>query len=137
MAEPSHPEACAAPGMVPRVLPVSMDPEVVGDLRALELRNPGVVRQLVARFIAREEDFLADPKLRSDALDLGFLRDNAHRMKGSAGALGARRLAECAGRLERAARCGDSVASGVLVDLLRAEFAVAVSQLGDVYGVNP
>ena len=129
MTEPSHREAYAELAV--------LDATVVAELRQLDSGNPGVLPGLIARFIAREELFLADPKLRPDALDLGFLRANAHRIKGSASAFGACGLAECAARLERAAGHGDVAETKVLIDHLRAQFAQAVLRLVDVYGVKP
>jgi two-component system, sensor histidine kinase len=117
------------------MVPASMDPEVVGDLQEMERRNPGVLQGLLARFIAHQKAFLADPRCQGDALDLDFVRAGAHRLKGSAGSLGARGLAECASRVELAALADDVAATRHQLGLLRATFDEVVPVVGQLYGV--
>ena len=116
------------------MVPASMDPEVVRELREMELRSPGVLSGLVARFIANQRAFLADARCRGKTLDLDFVRVGAHRLKGSAGSLGARDLALRAGRLERISIASDRVGAGLELAELRAEFEAMVPVLGSLYG---
>lgn len=136
MADPGKEAAYGARGEVLTVWPAPMDSDVVKELREMTSRSPGGLNSLIACFVAREEAFLADPKVQPDALDFDFLRANAHRLKGSAGSLGARALAEFAGHLEYAAGRGDHAQVSALITRVRTEFARAIVLFGEVYGVR-
>lgn len=114
----------------------ALSPVILEELRILDARRPGTVGGLCARFIAQQEEFLRDLRVQAGALEPAFVRAGAHRLKGSAGALGAQELAECAARLERAASLGDPQLIGNVLDEVRAALAQARAQLGAAFGVS-
>lgn len=108
---------------------------ILEELRVLDARRPGTFAGLCARFVAQYGEFLADPRLRADTLEPAFVRAGAHRLKGSAGALGAVELAECAARLEHAATQGDAASIGLCVQRVSTAFERARELLGAASGV--
>lgn len=99
-----------------------IDPQTLSDLLLVDARNPGTMRALAARFIAQQGSFLNDPRLQPESLDRVFVADGAHRLKGTAGTLGATELAECALQLERMAPTGDAASLSAQVQRLRKAF---------------
>ena len=103
---------------------VTWDPQIAATLRDLASPDePDFVGELVETFLADARQSLAivhDALLRGDAA--AALRA-AHRVRGAALNLGARRLAEAAGALEREAKSGASATLGPLADALDAELA--------------
>ncbi|MBK8070223.1 MAG: Hpt domain-containing protein [Rhodanobacteraceae bacterium] len=110
-----------------------IDPQTLSDLLLVDARNPGTMRALVARFTANQRSFLDDPRLQPDSLDRVFAGDGAHRLKGTAGTLGATELAECALQLERLAPTGDAASLSAQVQRLREAFDGASRMLAAAF----
>jgi signal transduction histidine kinase/CheY-like chemotaxis protein/HPt (histidine-containing phosphotransfer) domain-containing protein len=89
-----------------------------------------------SKFSSLVDFYIAQSKEQSDqfqqwqsSLTLGEIGDEAHKIISSAGALGARRVQELAGRLQTACRAGDEASMPVLLDQLTSASAAASSAL--------
>jgi CheY-like chemotaxis protein len=121
-ARPPAPEPIATPEA-----PI-LDPARVDALRDLER---GLSRPLFKPVV---ENFVNNPpfgELKTALAGCSWqqIRFVAHRLKGSASNLGAARLAQRAGRLERTAAAGDSAGVSTLVLQLQEDFAIAADAL--------
>ncbi len=98
-----------------------LDDEAWTMLRDLEAGDPGVIDEVV-------DAFLGDLEARVDAIAAAVaagasedLHQQAHRLKGASGGLGARHLADACGELERIGRAGSTEGAERHLDRLRAE----------------
>jgi PAS domain S-box-containing protein len=84
---------------------------------------------LVELYIAQAEEQSQQFQQWRSNLTLGEIGDEAHKIISSAGALGARRVQELAGRLQSVCRAGDGVSMPGLLDQLTSASAAASSAL--------
>lgn len=96
----------------------TLSSQVLAELR--EVGGDALVRELMAVFAERTPERLRSAETCHAAGDLEGTAAALHSLRSAAGTIGARRLGELAGRLERAARGrgGDDLAQG-LVELRR------------------
>ena len=105
----------------------AIDQDIVDSIRSC--MDESKFASLVDFYIAQaEEQAQQFQQWRSD-LTLGEIGDEAHKIISSAGALGARRVQELAGRLENACRAGDGASMPGLLDQLTSASAAASSAL--------
>ena len=111
----------------------TLSSEVVAELR--EIGGDDLVRDLMAVFAERTPQRLRSAESCHGAGDLEGAAAALHSLRSAAGTVGARRLGELAGRLERAARGqgGADLAAG-LVDLRR-ETAAALDEARRLAGL--
>jgi CheY-like chemotaxis protein/HPt (histidine-containing phosphotransfer) domain-containing protein len=95
----------------------AVDPQVLARLRELETDVPGLVADVVSVFLRETPDRIERIQAALKSGDLPGLESAAHGLKGSAGAVGAQRLAQLCEAIERhgrerdAADCSASVAA--------------------------
>ena len=107
-------------------LPV-IEQEVVDSIRSCMDRS--TFSSLVKIYIAQAEEQSQQFQLWRSSLPLGEIGDEAHKIISSAGALGARRVQELAGRLQSACRAEDEAPVAGLLDQLSTASAAAASAL--------
>jgi len=108
----------------------SIDWSVIEALRAFSSADLDLVRELVASFevhVTQQLPELEQAVRRDDATTTQFL---AHRMRGTSGNIGARRMAFLCERLEELGRGGVTIGGMELVDDLWTEFARVRAALG-------
>jgi CheY-like chemotaxis protein/HPt (histidine-containing phosphotransfer) domain-containing protein len=92
----------AAAPSAPRDQRPLLDPAVLGQIRELARdREPQLLRDLHARFARSAPELLRSMRAAAASGDLEALTTAAHTLKGSAGSLGATRLAELCGAIEQ------------------------------------
>jgi HPt (histidine-containing phosphotransfer) domain-containing protein len=89
--------------------------DMLGDLKDLFLSDTGEQLAILARML--------------EARDAGAVREVAHRLKGSALAMGASQLAKICSGIEDAARDGDLARAAAAAPALAAEFADVAAAL--------
>ncbi len=110
----------------------TLSSEVVAELRTVG--GDKLVRELMAVFAEHTPDRLRSVERSFAAGDLEATAAALHSLRSASGTVGARRLAELAGQLERAARAdvADDLAAGLTQLLLEAEQVLhAATQLGE------
>lgn len=95
----------------------TLAPQVVAELR--EVGGETLVRELMAVFAERTPERLRSAEQSLAAGDLEGFAAAIHSLRSASGTIGARRLADLAGRLERAARGGDDDLAVGLTSLRR------------------
>jgi len=113
--------------------PLCLDATVLADIRALSGPGEDLLAEVVKLFVADVPDQLVTLRAALDARDAVAARRIAHRLKGSALATGARRLAAACASVEDAAREGDvdraAAAAATLDDEFRAVRAALEREL--------
>jgi HPt (histidine-containing phosphotransfer) domain-containing protein len=107
-----------------------VDWSVIEELRAFSTDEMDLVRELVASFevnVTQQLPELEQAVRRDDAETTRFI---AHRLRGSCGHIGARRMEFLCERLEQLGRAGVTIGAMELVDDLWAEFARVRAALG-------
>jgi HPt (histidine-containing phosphotransfer) domain-containing protein len=106
-----------------------IDAKMWDSLKALEQAGePGFLRGVVAQFLETSPARLRAIHKAAAARDFAALEREAHTLKGSAGILGAQRMAECCERLESHARERRGADEAALVSLER-EWEAARAEL--------
>jgi PAS domain S-box-containing protein len=108
------------------VLPV-IEQDIVDSIRSC--MDESKFSSLVDFYITQAEEQSQQFQQWRSSLTLGEIGDEAHKIISSAGALGARRLQELAGRLQAACRSGDGASVPELLDQLTSASAAASSAL--------
>ena len=136
------PDAAASSPAEPPVFPppsstvVALDSETLERMRALgRVAGRDLLREMVDTFRARPH--LEELKEAIAAGDRNALELCAHSLKGSAGTLGARRLAELCAELERGARAGDADPSSRQIGDLEEEYRRVLDELQAAAGAVP
>jgi len=80
-----------------------LEPAMIAQLRSLDAGHPGFLRELVENFAADSAELVASLPAQVAARDGDAVRIAAHRLKGTAANLGAKRLSEACAALEEAA----------------------------------
>ena len=106
-----------------------MDQHVIEELRALDEGQGDVLRQLVEMFVASAEGRINKMDQALGTGDLRGLSAEAHGFKSSCANLGANRMASLCQQLEHAKTPEAAAKLGDLPSKLRAEFALASSEL--------
>jgi HPt (histidine-containing phosphotransfer) domain-containing protein len=106
-----------------------LDAEQVADLIALDQGRGAVFAQFVDALLAGADARIARLRQQADCADTAALAATAHAFTGSAGNLGAARLACLLGRIEAAGKRRDVAAVQDLLGLLDAEYAAARAAL--------
>jgi HPt (histidine-containing phosphotransfer) domain-containing protein len=124
-AAPVTPDVTGEPGTTGARPPVGeiVDWSVIDQLRAFSTDEMDLVRELVASFevnVTQHLPELEQAVRRDDAETTRFI---AHRLRGSCGHIGARRMEFLCERLEQLGRAGVTIGGMELVDDLWAEFA--------------
>ncbi|MBX3665029.1 MAG: response regulator [Burkholderiales bacterium] len=114
----------------------ALDPEGVSMLRGLYENDAAGLEELVASFVARFPAELSEIVEAVNTQNFAGVAARAHKMKGSAGALGARGLACAAARLEQNARAGDRRGNFGLIRELMESFEAAHVALRDLVYVH-
>ncbi len=97
-------------------------------MRATVGDDPDVIRELVQEFVPAARLEIAEIHAAVGSAQAERVRTASHKLKGSSGLVGARRLFEVCGKLEAAGNAGDWSAIGNLapcLDLLMHEIEVA------------
>ena len=97
-------------------------------MRATVGDDPEVIRELVQEFVPAARSDIAEIHAAVGSAQTERVRAASHRLKGSSGLVGARRLVEICAKLEAAGNVGDWPAIGVLasgLDRLMREIEVA------------
>ena len=97
-----------------------LDPEVLAGLR--KLGGAGLFRELCEVFLGDAEARLEALKEAAEVGDAETVERTAHTLKGSAGNMGARKMAETCTRLQDAASAGDLSGVPVLLEQLRKDY---------------
>jgi len=109
---------------------MAIDAATLRELKALdEASGGGLLDELVGLFSANTPERIARARNLLAAKDASGLADEAHALKGSAGALGASGLLKLAGTLESAARAADLSTAVEQLDAIEAEFQAALAEL--------
>ena len=113
-----------------------MDPEALERIRALgRAAGRDLLRQLVETFSSRPH--LEELREAMAAGDRKSLELRAHSLKGSAGTLGAQRLAELCAELEHSAKDDDSEPFVPQIDALEEEYRQVLAELAVAAGAAP
>jgi CheY-like chemotaxis protein/HPt (histidine-containing phosphotransfer) domain-containing protein len=83
----------------------AVDPPVLDQLRE-DLGGPEPVQEVIATFLDKTPEVLAELRDAAARADAGGIRQAAHKLKGTSATLGARRLSEQCAEIERLARAG-------------------------------
>jgi HPt (histidine-containing phosphotransfer) domain-containing protein len=131
-AAPVTTDVTSEPGATVARRPVNeiVDWSVIEELRAFSTDEMDLVRELVASFevnVTQQLPELEQAVRRDDAETTRFI---AHRLRGSCGNIGARRMEFLCERLEQLGRAGVTIGAMELVDDLWAEFARVRAALG-------
>jgi histidine phosphotransfer protein HptB len=131
-AAPVTADVASEPGANVARRPVNeiVDWKVIEELRAFSSNEMDLVRELVASFevnVTQQLPELEQAVRRDDAETTRFI---AHRLRGSCGNIGARRMEFLCERLETLGRAGVTIGAMELVDDLWAEFARVRAALG-------
>jgi len=102
-----------------------LDPLQVADLVALDQGRGDVYARFVDVFLAGAEARIAALNAHADAGDAQGLAVAAHALMGSAGNVGAARLAALLGRIEAAAKGKDAFSANRLLTALGGEYSAA------------
>jgi histidine phosphotransfer protein HptB len=86
--------------------PPAIDPDVIGNLQALDPDDDGFFREVVTTFLANTADQIATLVQACAANETQLVERTAHKLKGGCSAIGAIRLSSLCGELERQARAG-------------------------------
>lgn len=119
-----------APDATSETLESALDPVLdlatLQGLRSLETlsRSPGLVNELAALFLVDTPRRIAAMREALGRADRDAARTIAHALKGSAGQIGARRLASVVARLEEQLRQRDLVDAAATLALVDAELEV-------------
>jgi HPt (histidine-containing phosphotransfer) domain-containing protein len=103
----------------------ALDPMV---MRASVGDDPEIIRELVQEFVPAARSEIAEIHAAVGSAQADRVRSASHKLKGSSGLVGARRLVEICGKLEAAGNVGDWPAIGDLaacLDRLMREIEVA------------
>jgi PAS domain S-box-containing protein len=100
----------------------TLDAQALSKLRELESEVPGLVGDVVSTFFAEAPGRLERLRACAAAGDLRALEAAAHGLRGSAGAVGARRLAELCARIEAGASRGTIQGCLPIVAILPEEY---------------
>jgi two-component system, sensor histidine kinase and response regulator len=114
-------------------VPAAIDPDAIAAIRAMDSKGSDtLLKNVVAKFLATSPALVATIREKFAAGDAETVWRTAHSLKSSAGALGAKRLAQhCAG-VETAAREKGVDAIEGLIDALATEFTAAAEQLQEL-----
>jgi HPt (histidine-containing phosphotransfer) domain-containing protein len=93
----------------------ALDPKV---MRATVGDDPDIIRELVQEFVPAARLDIAEIHAAVGNAQAERVRLASHKLKGSSGLVGARRLVEVCGKLEAAGNAGDWSAIGVLAPCL-------------------
>ena len=99
---------------------------------ALDRGGNATLRRLVETFVAETAPRLATLRRVVDGIDRPAIRQVAHVLRGSCGNMGARRMMELAGRLERGAGEGEAAVLEALAADLEAAFPRAEAALRSI-----
>jgi CheY-like chemotaxis protein len=111
-------------------VPRGVDRGVIEELHRLTpAGGPSVVGDILVTFAQDAPAQLAALREALDARDAAVLRSGAHSLKGSSGAIGARRLSALCGRLESLARSGDLGGSVLAVEEVADELRLVQREL--------
>jgi HPt (histidine-containing phosphotransfer) domain-containing protein len=105
----------------------ALDPEV---MRATVGDDPEIIRELVEEFVPAARSDIAEIHAAVGSAQAERVRSASHKLKGSSGLVGARRLVEVCGKLEAAGNAGDWSTIGALapcLDRLMHEVEVAAA----------
>ena len=102
-----------------------LDAMQIADLMALDQGRGAVYARFVEAFLSGAGARMAQLKAHAGSADMPALATAAHALMGSAGNIGAARLAALFGRIEKAGKLEDLAAAQGLLALLDAEFAAA------------
>ena len=97
-------------------------------MRASVGDDPEIIRELVEEFVPAARSEIAEIHAAVGSAQAERVRSASHKLKGSSGLVGARRLVEVCGKLEAAGNIGDWPAIGALagcLDRLMREIEVA------------
>ncbi len=119
-------------GPVPAVPLV--DESRLAELGMLEDEEPGLVAELTALFAAETPALIGAITSGVAAADRGRVQDAAHTLKGSAGTIGAARVAELAKRILDLARGGTLEGTAGLADALEPAFASTLDAMHAMAG---
>jgi HPt (histidine-containing phosphotransfer) domain-containing protein len=103
----------------------ALDPKI---MRATVGDDPEIIRELVQEFVPAARSDIAEIHAAVGSAQAERVRSASHKLKGSSGLVGARRLVEICGKLEAAGNVGDWPAIGLLaagLDHLMREIEVA------------
>jgi CheY-like chemotaxis protein len=118
--------ACSIDLIAIEALPV-IEQDIVDSIRSC--MNESKFSSLVDLYISEAEERSDQFQQWRSNLTLGEIGDEAHKMISAAGALGARRVQELAGRLQAVCRTGDGASMPGLLDQLTSASAAASSEL--------
>jgi HPt (histidine-containing phosphotransfer) domain-containing protein len=113
---------------------VILDHAVLDELRAMGGPDNDLLKEVVTEFFADAPQQLHNLRAAFDAGDTGAVERVAHRLKGSALAVGARQLAALCSSVESAARDGDGGRASASAEGLDRELQAARAALERVIG---
>lgn len=88
--------------------PPAIDPDVIGNLKALDPDGDGFFQEVVTTFLDNTTAQIESLVQACAASDLQLAERAAHKLKGGCSAIGANRLSALCGELEDLARAGTS-----------------------------
>jgi HPt (histidine-containing phosphotransfer) domain-containing protein len=101
----------------------SVDWTVIEALRAYSTEDLDLVRELVASFEESVANQVPEIDLAAQQHDAAAVRFIAHKLRGTCGYVGAKRMEFLCERLEQLGRAGVTIGAGELIEDLRNEFA--------------
>jgi CheY-like chemotaxis protein/HPt (histidine-containing phosphotransfer) domain-containing protein len=109
-----------------------LEPAMIAQLRSLDAGHPGFLRELVENFAADSAELVASLPAQVAARDGDAVRTAAHRLKGTAANLGAKRLSEACAALEEAAAQAQWDGMGDRPQQIAAMVGATVAQLREM-----
>jgi HPt (histidine-containing phosphotransfer) domain-containing protein len=116
--------------------PLSIDPQSIADLRALNPDDPNFLRELIELFLQDVPQRLQDLEQALARGDAPTLARAAHTIKGSSSNFGAARLCKLAQEIESEGKSGNLAAVGGGITELRAEFSRVTEALNSISKVG-
>jgi CheY-like chemotaxis protein/HPt (histidine-containing phosphotransfer) domain-containing protein len=127
---PLEREAAVQPEAADEPAPATIDTAAIAAIRAMDSKGgDGLLKSVVTKFLTTSPTLVATIREKFVSGDAEAVWRSAHSLKSSAGALGAKRLAQHSANIEAAAREKGVDAAKDLVATLDAEFTAAAEQL--------
>jgi len=109
-----------------------LDSDVIRQISELDQSTPGLLANVAEMFLLDTEERLSALQKAAEQSEADALVLHAHAARGGAANIGARRMADLFGNVEREANRGDLVAASASVDRLRDEFVLTRTALSKV-----